>query len=52
MLTSRPSFYMSIIETFSNSVSLPVTNEYDKDAVMQISTVLGHVYHIALRSVL
>ena len=28
-------------------MSLPVTNEYDKGAVIQISTVFGHVYHIA-----
>ena len=38
-------------ETFSNSVDLAVMNEYDKGAVMWISTVLGHVYHVACRRV-
>ena len=38
---------MSIRETFSNSIDFAVINEYDKDAVMQIWTVLGHVYHVA-----
>ena len=42
---------MSIRETFSNSVDLAVMNEYDKGAVMWISTVLGHVYHVACRRV-
>ena len=42
---------MSIRETFSNTISLPVTNGYDKDAVMQIWTVFGHVYDIACRSI-
>ena len=27
-------------------------DEYDKGAVMQISTVFGHVYHIASRGIL
>ena len=31
-----PRFGMSIRETFSNSISLLVTNEYDKGAVMKI----------------
>ena len=44
-----PRFCMSIRETFSNSISLAVIDEYDKGAVMQISTVLGHVYHVACR---
>ena len=38
---------MSIRETFTNTVSLPVTNEYDKGAVTQYSTVFGQVYHVA-----
>ena len=42
---------MSIRETFSNLVDLAVMNEYDKGAVMWISTVLGHVYHVACRRV-
>ena len=43
---------MSIIETFSNSIDLTVIDEYDKDHVMQIWTVLGHVCHVACRRVL
>ena len=39
---------MSIRETFSNTISLPGTNEYDQGTLMQISTVLGHVYHIPI----
>ena len=39
-------------KTFSKSISLAVIDEYDKGAVMQISTVLGHVYHVACRRVL
>ena len=52
VLTSSARFYMSVIETFSRSISLPVTSEYDKGAVMQISTVFGHVYHDACWRVL
>ena len=40
---------MSIRKTFSKTISLPVTNDYHKGAVMQISTVLMHVYHLAFR---
>ena len=43
---------MSIRETFSNSIDLAVINEYDKDAAIQISTVLLHVYHVACGRVL
>ena len=42
----------SIRETFPNSIDLTVINEYDKGTVMQISTVFGHIYHVACRSVL
>ena len=42
-----PTLGMSITETFSNSINLAMINESDKGAVMQISTVLGHTYHIA-----
>ena len=41
---------MSIRGTFYNSYS--VINEYDKDAVMEISTMLGPVYHVACGKVL
>ena len=47
-----PRFAMSITETFSNSINLAVINESDKGAVMHISTVLGHVYHVACQRVL
>ena len=43
---------MLIRETFSNTISSPVTNEYDKGAVMKIWTLLGHVYHIAYQTIL
>ena len=46
VLTSCPKISMSIRETFSNSIDLSVINEYDKGAVMQIWTVLAHVYHL------
>ena len=52
VLWSSQRFYMSIIETFSNSISLPVANEHDKGVVMGIFTVLVHVYHISFLSVL
>ena len=42
-----PRFGMSTRESFSNQISLPVTNKYHKGAVMQISTLFVHVYHIA-----
>ena len=32
---------------FSNSLSMGAINKFDKGAVTQISTVLGHVYHVA-----
>ena len=38
---------MSIKETFSKSIALAVINEYDQDVVIQISTVLGDVEHVA-----
>ena len=50
--TGTPRFYMSIRETFYNSIDLAVINEYDKGAVMKISTVLWHVYHVAWQRVL
>ena len=41
----------SMRETFPNWISLTVIDEYDNGAVMQISTVLRHVYHVACRRV-
>ena len=52
LLTSSPKILHVNKRDFSNSIDLAVINEYDKGAVMQISTVLGHVYHIACRSIL
>ena len=43
---------MSITEAFPNLIDLEVINEYNKGAVMQISMVLGHVYHVACERVL
>ena len=43
---------MWIKETFSNSISFEVINEYDKGAVIQISQVLGNFYHAAFRRIL
>ena len=42
---------MLIRETFPNSIELAVINEYDKGTVMQISTVLVVIYHVAYRTV-
>ena len=36
---------MSIREALANSIDLEVINEYDKDALMQISTVLRNICH-------
>ena len=47
-----PRFFLSIKETFSNSISLEAIDEYDQGAVTKISTVLGHVYHFAGERVL
>ena len=43
---------MLIRETYFDSIDFEVINEYDKGGVMEISTVLVHVYHLAFRSVL
>ena len=43
---------MSIRETFSNSIDLAVSNEYDKGAGTQISKVLRNFYHAGFRRVL
>ena len=47
-----PRFCMSIRETFSDWTDFPVINEYHKRAAMQISKVLGRVYHVACGRVL
>ena len=41
-----PRFGVSKTETFFNSIYLAVINKYDKDAMMELLTVLGHVYHL------
>ena len=40
---------MTITETFAKSIDLAVFNEYDKDAAIQILTVLAYVYHVDSR---
>ena len=44
-----PRFGMTITETFAKSIDLAVFNEYDKDAAIQILTVLAYVYHVDSR---
>ena len=41
---------MSIRENFPNTIYLSVTNEYNKGAVVQISTVFGHVNILLLEA--
>ena len=43
---------MSIRGTFSESIDLEVTIEYDKGDAMQICTVLGHIYQVTFGRVL
>ena len=45
-------FCILLKETFSNSIALTLINKYAKSAVVQISTVFGPGYHVALRGVL
>ena len=42
-----PECGLSITETFSNSTDLAVINQYSKNVLMKISTLLWHVYHVA-----
>ena len=42
---------MSITETFCNSIAFTVINKYGKAAAMQISTMFGHLYHVAFRKI-
>ena len=52
VLKAVKKFAIFLRETFFNSIDLAVINQYDESAVMQISTVLGHVYHVACQRVL
>ena len=47
-----PRFFMWITQIFSNTISLPLSDEYDQRVAMHMSTLLGHVYHIACRCIL
>ena len=47
-----PRVGMSIRDFFSNLIDLKVIDKYDKGAVMELSTVFGLVYHVALQRVL
>ena len=42
-------FYISLRDTFHNSVFLTVISKYDKGAVMQISTMLQTVYYVFVK---
>ena len=42
---------MAKTEAFSNSIDFALINEYEKDSLMQISTVLVHVYHVSFERV-
>ena len=42
-------FSMSLTETFCKSIAFTVINKYGKAAAMQISTIFGHLYHVAFR---
>ena len=44
-------FSMSLTETFCKSIAFTVINKYGKGAAMQISTMFGHVYHVAFRKI-
>ena len=52
VLTGSPKILHVNKRDFSNSIDLAVINEYDKGAVVQISKVIGNVYHAACRRVL
>ena len=47
-----PGFGMSKTETFSNSIDLVLISQYDKGAVMQISTVVRHIYLVAYQRII
>ena len=40
---------MPIRETFSNSIAFAVISKYDRVAVVQLSTVFAHVYHLLVK---
>ena len=42
---------MSLTETFCYSIAFTVINRYRKAAAMQISTMFGHIYHVAFRRI-
>ena len=46
VLKSVLGFCLLLRETFSNSNTFTVINKYHKDAVVDISTVFGTVYHV------
>ena len=50
--TSSPKVWNVHKRDFFDLISLAVIDEYDKGVVMQITTVLGHVYHVPCRMVL
>ena len=52
VLTSSPKNLHVNNRDFSNTIDFAVINEYNNDAVMQISTVLGDVCHVACGNLL
>ena len=52
VLRSSPKILHANQSNFYSSIDLPLTNEYDKSAVTQISEVIGNVYHAGFRRVL
>ena len=49
VLKTAVRFYIFLRETFIDLIAFSVINQYGKDAIVEISTVLGTVYHVACR---
>ena len=47
-----PRYFLSIKETFSNTIFLEAIDEYDQEAVTKISKVFGNIYHFTALRVL
>ena len=51
VLTRSPKIRCVNKRVFLQLIGFTLINDYDKSAAMQISSVLGHVYHVACRMV-
>ena len=51
VLTRSPKIRCVNKRVFLQLIGFTLINDYDKGAAMQISSVLGHVYHVACRMV-